>query len=545
MSYSFNLLDRPWIPCITGPGTIEALSIRETLTRAHDLRAISHHSPLVPVSVLRVLLAILHRVHGPKDAAEWTALWEKGKFEPGPLDDYFSRWYERFELLDGERPFYQDPCLGENFAIPVSKLMHEAASGNNATLFDHSLDDFSKTVPVGEAALQLVAHQVFALGGLGTPDPAIEGSKSANGAPTVKAALCIVHGGSLFETLLLNLRRYDLPGGYPFGASNDVPAWERGQAAEVCDRIPTGWVDLLTWQSRRIRLFPEGESATPTIRRVAVLKGESVDNSVSLAGKDSMFAWQKLLTPAKNAEPWIPLGFREDRALWRDTHSLFARFSDVSRRPPILEWISELREEGFSPSRVLALQAAGICSDQAKVMSWHTESLPLSLTIVAEPRLCAQIRLALDCCEAGEFAIKVAVRQLAERLLVPADRVGGEKKSADKGAVSLLASSLHRTHHYWGRLRLHFQHFISDLEKQANAIDPDTGEAPSLAEWRQSCRHSASEAMRLTWLATGEGERTFRAVAEAEAVFQREMNKRIPNHRAKKENADYVTTSAG
>ena len=38
--------------------------------------------------------------------------------------------------------------------------------------------------------------------------------------------------------------------------SDDVPAWELDQENVAIDRQPKGYLDLLTWQSRRIKLIP-------------------------------------------------------------------------------------------------------------------------------------------------------------------------------------------------------------------------------------------------------------------------------------------------
>src|ERR1039458_7545526 len=131
MSYSFNLLERPWIPCLTRQEIVIPLSLRETLARAHELLNITHESPLVGVSVMRLLLAVLHRVYGPRNAASWAILWRSPSFDMAALDGYFDQWRGRFDLFDAERPFYQDASCRKEQAAPVSKLMHETASGSN------------------------------------------------------------------------------------------------------------------------------------------------------------------------------------------------------------------------------------------------------------------------------------------------------------------------------------------------------------------------------------------------------------------------------
>lgn len=350
----------------------------------------------------------------------------------------------------------------------------------------------------------------------------------------MKAALCVVRGNDLHQTLLVNLRRYQPEQEVPFGNADDTPAWEKTTPVEVGDRIPEGWLDLLTWQSRRILLVPDGDPATPEVSRVAVLKGTSVASSFVLQGKDSMIAWRRMLKATSEEPPWLPLGFRKERAVWRDAHSLFGSLADSSVRPPILDWISELADEILDPSHCYALDVAGLCTDRAKVFSWHSESLPLPVLILKTPILYGQVKLALECAEAGEAAVRFGARCMAERLLTPQDSIGGEKRSADKKAVAQVADSLLRLQYYWAALQNGFQRLLVDLaEGGPDSLDADTGFTPPLREWILHCRQTASESMGLTSRAAGLGERTFRAIAEAEAGFGSLLNQKLPDPTAK------------
>jgi CRISPR system Cascade subunit CasA len=544
MSYSFNLLERPWIPCLTRQGIVIPLSLRETLARAHELLNIAHESPLVGVSVMRLLLAVMHRVYGPPDAASWAILWHSPSFDMAALDRYFDQWRGRFDLFDAERPFYQDASCQKEQAGPVSKLMHETVSGNNATLFDHSVDVSPTPVEAAEAALQLIAHLVFALSGTGTPDSEVAGSKYTGRSPTAKGVICLVRGDDLRQTLLLNLRRYHPAQEVPFGGAEDMPAWERLQSAQFRERIPCGWLDLLTWQSRRTRLFPEGDTLAPTIRYAAVMAGEAVSNSFALPKKDSMMAWRLLTKARQGASPWVSISFREERAVWRDAYSLFGRFEDQSVRPPILDWIGELADEVLDATHRYALDVAGICTPEkqvAKVLSWHAESLPLPLAILKQPALCAQVKKALEMAKNGEDALQSGTRRLAERLLPPQVRVGREKKDD----VSRLVKSLLRLQDYWAGLQIEFQKFIVDLAAGGlDSIDVDTGRTEALTGWIRQCRRSARRSMDLTLRAVGHGDRTFRAEADAESAFNGTLNQKLPDPEAKKEVVENDTAIA-
>ena len=100
MCLSFNLIDQPWIPCISQEGQPQDLSLRDVFARAPDLREIRDNSPLVTAALHRFLLAILHRNFGPEDEAAWAKLWKAERFDTPVLDAYFAQWHNRFDLYD-------------------------------------------------------------------------------------------------------------------------------------------------------------------------------------------------------------------------------------------------------------------------------------------------------------------------------------------------------------------------------------------------------------------------------------------------------------
>ncbi len=83
MDSQFNLVDKPWIPCIRQDGQVVELSLRDTLAQAHTLRELGGESPLVTVALHRLLLAILHRVYGPQGYDAWHDLWTLQHWQMG------------------------------------------------------------------------------------------------------------------------------------------------------------------------------------------------------------------------------------------------------------------------------------------------------------------------------------------------------------------------------------------------------------------------------------------------------------------------------
>jgi CRISPR system Cascade subunit CasA len=162
---SFDLLDQPWLPCIDAEGRTVEVGIREALLRAHELADLRDPSPLTTAALLRLLLAVLHAaLQGPRTTPERIAIWQEGRLPTAQIDSYLAHWAGRFDVFDPIYPFYQDPKLTNEPADTIARLAVELASGNNATLFDHSHDDSAGSIGPAECARWLVTTQAFAVG---------------------------------------------------------------------------------------------------------------------------------------------------------------------------------------------------------------------------------------------------------------------------------------------------------------------------------------------------------------------------------------------
>jgi CRISPR system Cascade subunit CasA len=140
---TFNLIDEPWIGAVDENGTLKEYGLRELLAQAHHLRSLHDDSPLVIAAVLRMILALLHRIYdGPRNSREWEVIWAANDgFDMARIERYFVQWHSRFDLFDAEYPFYQTIHAAVDKQIkPISTLLPELATGNNATLFDHTTD---------------------------------------------------------------------------------------------------------------------------------------------------------------------------------------------------------------------------------------------------------------------------------------------------------------------------------------------------------------------------------------------------------------------
>ena len=494
MSDTFNLVEQPWLPCRLPDGGRREYGLREALAQAHEIAALEDASPLITVALHRLLLAVLHRVVGPETAGEWSTLWSAGRIDMGRLDPYLHQWCGHFDLFDARHPFYQTASLGVEYAGPIAKLAHERASGNNATLFDHTTEASGRAFGPAEAARYLVAYHSFAVGGLVSYEK--KEDKSATGAPLVKMAVGLAKGRTLFETLLLNLVRYSPRDEQPFAVRGaDLPAWERDDATQPRDRLPHGYIDLLTWQSRRIRLFAEQRDGAPQVTRVVIMKGEQFTGTYSAHDHETMAAFVKLDKPSATQDPFPPVAFKVERAIWRDSLALLQLATHGAHRSRVLSWLAELQYYGYLEGLDRApFDIYGLCSDRANILLWRHERLPLPLAYLRDKALLDGLGRALDLADAAARDLNRAVRWMATLLLAPkADQDGARKPLADD--VSHLADSLGAARVYWAALDLRFAAFMVALPSDAVQRDGQTiyGEQ-ELPRWIEAVRREARAA---------------------------------------------------
>jgi len=504
MSERFCLVDERWIPCEQMDGSRTELGIGETLLCAHELRAIADSSPLVTAALHRLLLAILHRCFGPPDIGAWIALYRAGRLDPSALMGYLGRWRRRFDLFHTEQPFYQVRGLPFD-PDPVSILVTErTAWGGGVNLFEHRPRDVGSSLEPGEAARCLLAAHGFSPGGLvkkrGEPT-------SATAAPLNRGAIVLVRGETLFATLVLNLLVYAPDHALPIQGrgTKDAPAWERDslprslrRSAEP-RRMPSGWIDLLTWQSRRLELRVEAGRVVGCVRCV----GEGLGDG---APRDPMLGWK--MDVKRGA---IPVGFDPERAFWRDSHALFQAADQAKdvERPKALDQLARADVRAVvPPDRRFALDLLGMRGNQARVLLVRAERVPVSAKLLADADLGASVRDVLASAEATASALRAALFALARHALAPGER------NPDTEDVRGLIESLGKEAAFWSRTKRHFDSYLERL------TDDEVGarSAFSLA-LREEARRAFDEAS----AAVGMSARALKGAALAAHVLARKL----------------------
>ena len=522
---TFDLTREGWLPCVR-EGRAVSVGLEGALLGAHTIDELYDPSPLVTTALHRLLLAILHRVlDGPRDMDAWAELWSAGRLPEERLRAYFARWRDRFDLFSETRPFFQSTAFQDEKPSPIQQLVHEAATGNNATLFDHTA---ARTgIAPDAAARYLVTIQDYALaGGNSQPFYFVD-------APIARGYTVRAQGATLFETLLLNALVYNTD--RPFARSGeDLPAWEQEQPAEPKREgtRPRGYVDYLTFQPRRVRLIEcDGLVHEMLYRQNLVVLPEILDPFKAYFVRDEKVGWQhRLLNP--------------DRAIWRDSAAIFAP-SDAKPQSSVkamrgepageLRWkrpllfdhlaeIGELRRNGaITAAAVYPLVVAGaaLVPQKSTVLLWRQERQPLPLAYLEEgddgEKLRGALKGALDTAEAVATALDRRMWTLASYVLAPAQDASADAAKPDRDAVTRLRNGFRPGLHFWQRLDDVFSPFLEALaEPSFDEYGETVFGATALPRWRGDVRRAAEEAYAEATSELVETPRAFKAVAVAE-----------------------------
>lgn len=457
---SFNLLDDLWIPCRTKTNEYIMLSIKDVLYNSQEILEISSENPLIGISLYRLLLAILHRNFGPKNRDEWINIYKKGEWDKKVLDQYFIKWHHKFELFnEPEHRFYQIELPEITKPTPITKINHVLSSGNNAALFDHTWDSDAVSFDKEYAARLLVAYQNYAVGG-GRSNPF-----NYSHAPMISGIIILIKGKTIFETLMLNLIRYDK--NHPFKILDeygDIPFWERDNKV-LCEdkkgRNPNGYLDYLTWQSRRIWLNPYLEDGKIRIKDLYIAQGEKVKDGWNL---DPLMVYKQ---DKKNK--LIPVKLRQDRQVWREIEALLRLdLPEKFKAPMAVEWITNLID--IPRYKRFNFEIYGLCNDPskaAKLLSWHHSTIPLHLEFLQNQGLVNDVKTFIDKCETIVKILNSTIYLFLKDFLYPNTESIGKTQ---RNTIQDYARTYQVEIKFWNLIENNFYKLIEDLAQESNNL---------------------------------------------------------------------------
>ena len=464
----FHLCHEPWIWVMEKDYHVEKVTLKEVLFHAKEYRGLAGETESQNIAILRFLLAVLHTIFsrqnengepapidsGKEARRRWKAIWEAGNFPEKPIEEYLSKWEDRFWLFDPDFPFYQVPNI-EGTNNPAKKMNGEVVESNNKIqLFSMRSGREKEVLSYDEAARWLIYLQAFDDTAAKKPSPKL----CLVGSIGVVAA----KGDSLFVTLMLNLTL--LKDG--IGLWNEArPSWERTKpSSEKLKKIPIpdNQPEILSLQCRRVLLHRENGVVTGYTEAA----GEYIEKERAFT--EQMTFWTKRKNE-KNVDDDYPKLHEKSRQMWRDFSVLLG---SAGRKPGVVSWISKLQTEGIFPKgRFVIFKIVGVeyGSMTCGVVDEFSDSLEFHASLLGELGERWQNRISDEIVFCDQLAIAVGI--LGQDL----DKsIGGNGSSAKEMA---------KEQAYY-RLDLPFRRWLMQIDPEQNLEE----QSAHVKEWRKTSK---------------------------------------------------------
>jgi hypothetical protein len=246
-------------------------------------------------------------------------------------------------------------------------------------------------------------------------------------------------------------------------------------------------------------------------------------------------------------EGWRPRGLVPDKAVWRDSHSLFQVADQTQRQPEVFTWAGRiwgLKKAGeISTKETYGFLAVGLATDigkAANILLWRQERLPLPLAYREDvENLLGKLKDALDLAEEVSRIMELHLRVVALTILDP--KTDAERHTRDIAIIiftpetgkrlsgALFSSEIKNVVKTWAPARLYFsqlevpfQRLLVELPKdQADdgegGIDYGGKEMPI---WKKVLQEAARGAFDTIATGLGGSPRALKAVAQVEDRFK-------------------------
>jgi CRISPR system Cascade subunit CasA len=500
-------------------GRVTELSLRETLEKAHELRGLQGDSPLETAAMYRLLLAVLHSaLRGPANEEKWAKLWDANQWDMKQLDEYLGKWHSGFDLFDKERPFYQVKNNKDGRQKIPNDVLPDVSSGVNATLFSHSMDEKSIVLSSAKAARTLLVMQIFSIAGGWGMAPA-----ESSDAPWGRGIIFLVEGDNLFGILMLNLLKYPDKEVMASG-EHDAPVWEMKDPFKPKRNEPVGYLDYLTYQNKRVSLIPEGDEENPLVQKMVISKGLELDASVVL---DPMKHYR-----IDKKDGYKVLRFFEEKALWRDSSTLFKVHNSTTTRPTRnFSWLANLSLEGkVDKHSAYKFMALGMATEngRAKIEFYRHENMPMPLSYLTDETLADKLKEALLYAEETKSVLWQATSTMANIFIAPASDLKGGRRP-DPADVAKLLKHWSAESNYWAKLETAFMQFIQDLPNDSPS------DSSVMERWKEILQQTARQAFSGAERLAGESTNALKAAVKGRGVLTYKLKELFAEIQTQKE----------
>ncbi|MFC7326645.1 type I-E CRISPR-associated protein Cse1/CasA [Marinactinospora rubrisoli] len=545
---TFDLTERPWIPVRRRDGSEAELSLREVFEQAHDgpdgVRRIVGDLPTQEFALVRLLLAVLHdALDGPEDVEQWKELWDGKRLPAELVRDYLRLHQDRFDLLHGTAPFLQvaDLRTAKSEYFSLDRIVADVPNGER---FFTMRARGAQRLSFAEAARWLVHAHAFDPSGIKSGAVGDRRVKNGKGYPQGVAWAgnlggVLLEGEDLRQTLLLNLIAFDFDIRTDEG---DRPAWRFDpvgpgalRGAEGVYR-PYGLRDLYTWQSRRVRLFADGEG----VYGVLLCYGDPLE-APNQHSREPMTGWRRSPNQEKKLGKnpvYMPAEHDPSRSAWRGLESLIQGEADTQRgeaakrlRPRVMDWADRLVVRGVLPEDKLVT---------ARTVGARYGTQQSVIDEVTEDRVNMRLALLADTGVELRQAAVAAVADADKAVFALGNLASGIARAAGLDPEAPRQQARDRA---FGELDAAFRRWLEDL---APGQDPD--ERRQVWQWKVRRlvdgigRELVTNAGEAAWtgrvIEMEKGDQLWLTAGQAERRFRSDLNKalRMTVHQATSEN---------
>lgn len=423
---TYDLVHRHWVPVLSQGACLD-VSLQDAVTKAHEWDGLALDEPTQMVALLRQVLlpVVLGALGVPRNGEEWSQWLDAGVLDGDRITAYLSEHADRFDLFHPEHPFAQVGGLrtAKNETKPASLLLPAAATGNNVPLFSARTEGDPPALTPAEAARALLATHCWdtaAIKSGAVGDPQVNSGKTTGNptGPVGQLGVVIPLGPTLASTIMLNTPI--IPQGLAVG---DRPQWCAEPAVPAWRRRPArGLLDLLTWQSRRVRLIPEvDEHGSTVVRSVVLAAGDRLD---PMPEYEPHTGWRQVENRKAGDPARRPVRHQPGRAAWRGMAALLATTEPAAgvSSTGLIRQLADLQAEGHLTADLpLQVLTVGITygNQSAVVEDVMVDNLPLPVAALSPD---GEVRTLL-----------LEVADQAEHLRVAANRFGDDLRLAAGG----------------------------------------------------------------------------------------------------------------
>ncbi|MFE4512952.1 type I-E CRISPR-associated protein Cse1/CasA [Kitasatospora sp. NPDC056783] len=480
---------------------VRRVGLVELLRHAEDFTTLVSSTPGEEVAVLEYLMAIMYASECVPDTHD---AWRRWVRDGHPLEKA-ATWLERqppdhWDLFHPQRPLGQNALLAPFMAasgVGTAQLVIERTGDYNQFFDKVHLHD-PEPMPPDAAFRAMLTQHAYGLGGRAMAKADWLGPQltyQAVGRLGTRIRV-LARGRTLGDTLRLNIVPCKPTDTGTFNYSwTDGRTGRRTFRGRKVSRLPDGPADLHSFLGRSILLRPVLVNGKVMVDRVLRAAGEILDPPAPVHLQDAV-----LVAGRKGGDPEA-LRPSEDRALWRESHALYAA---TYKADPTLAKDTDLydRLAGLSDRRV-DLTAVGLISRQATATAWVSDTFPY----VPDHR--EQLKWAAD---EGSLICEYAAKCLYAAAVVARDKAYSNPKPSDKAS---LLKRFNAEPDLWAGAADHFSFLIAEVSDGKPA-----GEGP-LAEFGREIHYLTWKLLRARLLSLPPSGPGKRARAEAELKLKK------------------------